>query len=362
MIDLQTFLLLLLVLVIFAGIVIYFLSTKLSKLKEELGGGENQVLMEWLKDMREEVKLSADKNTEVMGKQLNDQRFSIEEQLKNQRISMNQQTKLMWERLDNASEVIKKVHEQIGGIQEFGKDIKDLSNVLKSPKMRGGLGEQFLYEILSASLPNDLYKTQYKFKDGNVCDAVIKTDKGLIPIDSKFPMENFRAMLTSENPETRERYKKEFIKDVKKRIEEISSKYILPGEGTTEQALMYIPSENVYYELIVNTPEIEEYAKQKSVLMTSPNTLNYFMKVLLVAYQQQELAKHTGEILKLLSGLKIEAEKFDEDLGVLDRHLSNAGKSMENVRNKFIRLFGKIENIQALGTGEEHEQMQLLED
>ena len=111
----------------------------------------------------------------------------------------------------------------------------------------------------------------------------------------------------------------------------------MPEEGTTDQALMYIPSENVYYELIVNTPEIEEYAKNKNVIMASPNTLNYFLKVLLVAFQQHELEKHAGDILKSLSGIKVEAEKFETDLSVLDRHVSNAGKSMDNVRTKFDR-------------------------
>lgn len=356
MIDIQTFVLLILTLVIFAGGTIYFLSTKLAKLKEDLKGDENQVLMEWLKDM----KSSVDKNSETLDKQLKDQRTSLEEQLNEQRKSMHAQTKMMWERLENASKVIGKVQEQIGGIQEFGKDIKDLSNVLKSPKMRGGLGEQFLYEILGATLPNDLFKTQYKFKDGSVCDAVVKTDKGIIPIDSKFPMENFKAMLEAETPEAREKFKKTFVSDVKKRVDEISSKYILPAEGTTHQAIMYIPSENVYYELIVNTPEIEEYCKHKNVVMASPNTLNYFLKVLLVAFQQQELQKHAGDILKSLAGIKIEAEKFEGELGVLDRHISNAGKSMDNVRNKFGRLFGKIEGVQALGSGIDDESQQKL--
>jgi DNA recombination protein RmuC len=356
MIDMQTFVLLLLLMAVFAGGIIFFLSNKLSRMQDNLQGDENQALMGWLKEM----KTSVEKNSEVLDRELKDQRSSLEKQLNEQRKSMQDQTKMMWERLENSSKIIGKVQEQIGGIQEFGKDIKDLSNVLKSPKMRGGLGEQLLYEILSASLPKDLYKTQYKFKGGSTCDAVVKTEKGLIPIDSKFPMENFKLMLESETQELREKAKRTFVSDVKKRIDEISSKYILPEEGTTEQAIMYIPSENVYYELLVNTAEVEEYAKNKSVIMASPNTLNYFLKVLLVAYQQNELQQHAGEILKALSGIKIEAEKFEGDLSVLDRHLSNAGKSMETVRNKFGRLFGKIEGVQAIGQGED-EQKKLLE-
>ena len=351
--EFKTFLIILVALLTFSGVVIYFISSRLGKLKSELKNGEDAVLMQWLKEM----KISVDKNSETLDKQLKDQRTTLEEQLKNQRNAMSEQTKMIWERLDNASEVIRTVQKQIGGIQEFGNDMKDLSNILKSPKLRGGLGEQFLYEILSNLLPTDLYKTQYKFKDGSTCDAVVFIEKGIIPIDSKFPMDNFKAMLVAESQDQRDKFKKVFISDVKKRIDEIASKYILPEEGTTEQALMYIPSENVYYELIVNTPEIEDYARNKSVVMVSPNTISYFLKVLLVAYQQNELQKHAMEILKALSGIKMEAEKFGEDLGILERHISNAYKSMETVGNKFGKLFGKIESVQAIGTQEEQKKL-----
>ncbi len=222
------------------------------------------------------------------------------------------------------------------------------SNILKSPKLRGGLGEQFLYEILENFLPKDLYKTQYMVKDDNACDAVVFTDRGIIPIDSKFPIENFKAMITAETQAERDRFKKVFVSDVKKRIEEISSKYILPEEKTTDQAIMYVPSENVYYELVVNTPEIEEYSKAKNIILASPNTLTYFLKVLLVAYQQHELQKHADKILKSLAGIKVDAQKFNEELDVLGRHISNTYKSMDGVKNKFTRLFGKIEKVQAI--------------
>jgi len=336
--------LLIVLVLVFAVAVVFvsvFLSSQIKSLKNSLTEKESEkILMEWLKEMKGAV----DKSGET-----------LERQLQEQRKSMSEQTKLIWERLDNAAKVIGGVQKQLGGIEEFGKDMKDLSNVLKSPKLRGGLGEQFLYEILEAFLPKDLYRAQYKFRDGSICDAVVFTDKGIIPIDSKFPMENFKAMLTSENDNEREKKKKDFVKDVKKRIDEISSKYILPEEKTTEQAVMYIPSETVYYELVVNTPEVEEYSKKKNIVMTSPNTLSYFLKVILVGYRQHELQKHAGEILNALSGITVEAEKFEEDLSVLDGHITRTTKSMDNVKTKFQRLFGKITAVQALGAGKEEE-------
>lgn len=330
---------------------IYIVNSQIKNLKQDLKQDEKtDVLMEWLKEMKQTVEIKVEKNTEVLERQLNEQRNTLTQQLQHQRDAMNQQTKLIWERLDKASDVILGVQKHLGGLQEFSKDMKDLSNVLKSPKLRGGLGEQFLYELLANALPKDLYMTQYKFKEGNICDAVVKTEKGLIPIDSKFSMENFKLMLTVDTQDERDKAKKQFIKDVKNRVDEIAGKYILPAEGTTDQAIMYIPSENVYYELIVNTQEIEDYARSKNVVLSSPNTLGAFLKVLLVGYQQQELQKHASDILKALSGIRIEADKFNDELNVLDGHISRTSKSMENVKNKYTRLFGRLDSVQNLGS------------
>ncbi|KKS30796.1 MAG: hypothetical protein UV00_C0019G0038 [candidate division WWE3 bacterium GW2011_GWF1_42_14] len=341
------------ILIVIFGFLVFYLSTQIKNIKNSKGD-ENNILMEWLKEM----KGSVEKNSDVLEKQLSQQRGTLDEQMKGHREAMNAQTKLIWERLDASQDVIRTVQKQLGGIQEFGNDMKDLSNVLKSPKLRGGLGEQFLYEILESFLPRDHFKTQYKFRDGAVCDAAVFTEKGIIPIDSKFPMENFAAMLKVETQGERDRLKKVFINDVKKKIDEIATKYILPEEGTTHQAIMYIPSENVYYELIVNTPEIESYAKEKNVVMASPNTLSYFLKVLLVAFHQQNLEKHAGEVLKALDGIKLEASKFNDDLDVLEKHISNGYKSMDGIRMKFSRLFNKIDRIQVI---DDPEQKKLLE-
>jgi DNA recombination protein RmuC len=346
--DTSTFILIVVLLAGTAGFIVYYLSNQLKKMKEEMTGSNDQVLMEWLKDMKNSV----EKNSDVLEKQLSSQRSGLEDQLKQQREAMGKQTKMIWERLTEAQTVIGDINKQIGGIEEFGKDIKDLSHVLRSPKLRGGLGEQFLNELLADALPKDLYKIQYAFKDGSKCDAVIMTENGIIPIDSKFSMENFKAMATAERDDIRIKHKREFLRDVKKRIDEISDKYIKPDEGTTEFALMYVPSESIYYELAVNSKDVEDYARKKSVFITSPNTLFSQLRIFLVAYQQYELHQHTSEILKALSGIKIEAEKFEGDLGILEKHVSNASKAAENVRSKFGKLFGKIEGVSAIGSGE----------
>ncbi len=342
-----------------------FLYSQIKSLKQKPDDGKDQILMEWLKTMKSEVTESINRNSQTLEQQLKIHRETLDKQLSDQRMEVAKQssqiaqnlTQALNQQLNNTQEVIRHVQKQLGGIEEFGKDIKDLSNVLRSPKLRGGLGEQFLYEILANVLPKELYTTQYKFKDGNSCDAVVFTDKGIIPVDSKFPMENYKLSVTTENAEEREKARKKFVDDVKRRIDEIASKYILPGEGTTENAVMYIPSESVFYDVIVNTPAVEEYARNKNVMLASPNTISYFLKVVLVAYKQHELQKHAVEIQKALAGIKIEAEKFSEDLGVLERHISNAYKSMDGVKARFGKFFNRLEGVQSIEAPKEQEKL-----
>lgn len=333
------------VLVLLVLAVAVFLYTQIKSLKQKPEDPQSAIILEWVKTMKSEMSDQLKAQQEALNKQLSDQRMEVAKQsgqmAQNLTQALNQQ-------LNNTQEVIRNVQKQLGGIEEFGKDIKDLSNVLRSPKLRGGLGEQFLYEILANILPKELYATQYKFKDGSTCDAVVFSDKSIIPVDSKFPMENYKLSVTSEVPEERDKAKKQFIMDVKKRIDEIAGKYILPAEGTSETAVMYIPSESVYYDLIVNTPVVEEYARNKNVMLSSPNTISTFLKVILVAYRQHELEKNAVLIQKAVVAVKIEAEKFSDELGVLERHISNAYKSMDGVKGRFGKFFDKLENVQSI--------------
>jgi len=145
------FLLIVIFLIGLAAVVLFMLA-QLKKIKEDIKGSSDTALLEWLKNMQGSVQ----KNADVLERELKEQRQTLDTQMRSQREAMNQQTKLIWERLDNSSEVIRNVQKQLGGIEEFGKDMKDLSNILKSPKLRGGLGEQFLYDILQNFLPKEI--------------------------------------------------------------------------------------------------------------------------------------------------------------------------------------------------------------
>lgn len=339
----------------------FFMYIQIKSIKDKKDDSESQVLMEWLKSMRSEMTSSIDKNSEVLERQLSEQRKTLDEQMRGHRDTMQKQTEFIGQRLDNAQNVIQTVQKQLVGFEKFGKDVEDLSNVLKSPKLRGGMGEQFLYEILANILPKELYTTQYKFRDGAVCDAAIIVEKGIIPIDAKFSLENYKASALAVNAEDKEKFRKVYLSDVKKRVDEISSKYILPNEGTMDQVVMYIPSETVYYDTVVTT-DLEEYARNKNVLLTGPHTLSSFLKVLLVAYKHKQLEKHAGEILKALGSIKIEAEKFNDELGVLERHISNSYKSMDGVKMRFQRLFTRIETTQLLPAPEPEKTQKQVKD
>jgi DNA recombination protein RmuC len=181
-------------------------------------------------------------------------------------------------------------------------------------------------------------------------DAVLKTDAGLLCIDSKFPMENFNLMHKAETESLRNTAKKQFISDVKKHIEDIGRKYILPEEGTMDFALMYIPSEAVYYEA-VNIPELSTFARRLRVYPVSPNTLYAHLQVLLLSFEGKDLELKSKEVFRTLRAIQKDYGKVEENLGTLQKHLNNAYNMMSNVFSSFNQLGQKISSTQTLGDG-----------
>ncbi len=252
------------------------------------------------------------------------------------------------ERLDNAANVISQVQRNIGEMSEIGRSMKDLQEFLQSPKLRGNIGEQVLKELLGQSLPKGSFHLQYAFKSGAKVDAAIKTSAGIIPIDSKFPMENFRRMM--KDP-TLSEAKKDFERDVRKHIDDISKKYILTDEGTIDYALMYIPSEAVYYE-IVNNQDLFEYSNKMRVLPVSPTTFYAYMKVILMSFEGQKIEERAKQILSSIRAIQKDYLKVEGDLGILQKHLNSAYVKMGDVFSAFGRLGGKISATNNLGDEE----------
>lgn len=265
-------------------------------------------------------------------------------------ISLQRNTQAMNERLDNAAKVISAVQRNLGEMSEIGKGIRTLQDFLQSPKLRGGLGEEVLKEMIGQTFPKNAFHLQYSFKSGVKVDAVLKTDAGLLCIDSKFPMENFNLMHKAETESLRNTAKKQFISDVKKHIEDIGRKYILPEEGTMDFALMYIPSEAVYYEA-VNIPELSTFARRLRVYPVSPNTLYAHLQVLLLSFEGKDLELKSKEVFRTLRAIQKDYGKVEENLGTLQKHLNNAYNMMSNVFSSFNQLGQKISSTQNLGDG-----------
>jgi DNA recombination protein RmuC len=283
----------------------------------------------------------------------------LDSQNKNIVTTLQSTTRDFNERLDNAAKYIGAVQKNIGELSEIGRGMKDLQDFLKSPKLRGNIGEQVLKEILSQILPKQSFHLQYVFKSGVKVDAAIESVNGIIPIDSKFPMENFRKIIDSNNEQDKKKATGDFERDVKKHMDDISGKYILPEEGTIDYALMYIPSEAVYYE-IVNNPSLFDYASRMRILPVSPMTFYAYLKAILMSFEGQKIEKQAKEMLKILRAIHKDYEKTDENLTVLQKHITNAYNQLNNVTRSFDNLGQKLSATGTMNSSiEEKEQLKL---
>jgi len=320
----QNTLTLILIAVIIGGFVFFF--RQLQEMKKPKDDKSQEVLIKWLEEMR----TSVDKNTETTQKKLDSTNKAINE------------------RLDNAARVIGSVGKEIGQMSEIGRSMKDLQDFLRSPKLRGNIGEQVLKELLGQFLPKESFHLQYRFRTGEIVDAAIKTESGIIPIDSKFPMENFQAMAKAESEAEKKVAEKEFVRDVKKHIDDIAKKYILPEEGTIDYALRYVPSEPIYYEMMSNQPALSEYSHKKRVLPVSPSTFYAYMRAILMSFEGKKIEERARAILASIRGIKGESEKFGDALQVLTKHINNAKNTSDLVNSRFITLNSKIDTAQSL--------------
>jgi len=311
----REFYLLFALLVLVLGVAVFFILKKISEVKEI--ARPDETLKEWLK--------SQQKSTQATSQAIN-------------------------ERLDNAARVISQVQRNIGEMSEIGRGMKDIQEFLRSPKLRGNIGEQVLRELLAQMLPKKSFFLQHSFKSGVTVDAAIKTSAGIIPVDSKFPMENFRKMTSSKDEKEKKVFEKAFVKDVKKHINDISSKYILTEEGTIDYALMYLPSETVYYEIVNNT-ELFDYGSKKRVLPVSPTTFYAYLKAILMSFEGQKIEQRAQQILAAIRAIHKDYGKVEENLSVLSRHLQNAYNQMTNVTSGFTQLGQKLSSTQSLGEG-----------
>jgi len=251
-------------------------------------------------------------------------------------------------RLGEAARIFNELNQELGGVKEIGHQMRSLQDFLKSPKLRGNIGEEILKDLLKQYFPQDCFELQYKFNSGEKVDAVIKTKEGIIPVDAKFPMENFQKMVQAEEEREREKGFKDFIRDVKKHIKDISGKYIVPQEGTVDFAIMYIPSEAIYYEIIRSGLELSSYARERKIYFASPNSFYYFLRIIMMSMKGEQIQKNAKKIMKILFAAQKDAKKLEETLSLINTHLGNARKCLDRANNDYAKLSSKLDQAELL--------------
>lgn len=280
---------------------------------------------------------------------------SLTGQLAHQQILSQETQKALTERLDAAGRTLGDLKGQLGelgaataNVIKVGSDVRQLQDILQSPKLRGGLGEWLLENLLAEVLPVGSYELQYRFRNGTIVDALVKLAQGSVGIDAKFPLPNFQVMLAAGDDAARLKARKAFLKDVRNRIDEIRSKYILPDEGTLDFALMYVPAENVYYELLLTGGEdvdISAYAREQRVIPVSPNTLYAYLKVIALGLKGMQIERHAQVIYQQLSHLAGDLELFMGDFALVGKHLSNAVGKHDEARRRLDLLTQRLAQI-----------------
>lgn len=266
----------------------------------------------------------------------------------------------MNERLDKAAQVFGGLQNELGKMQELGRSIKDIQDVLKSPKLRGNIGEQMMADLISQQIPKQNYQMQHAFRSGEKVDAVIKTKNGLIPIDSKFPAENFIKFTQAEDETEKAALHKLFVSDVKRHIQAIGKKYILPGEGTVDFALMYVPGEAIYYEIMMNT-DLVEFGSSQRVFLVSPQSFSYFLGTILLSLEGELIEQKAKEVMDHLKSIQGDSRKFGSDLSLVNRHVTNAKRAADDAVVSYEKLSGKIDSANRL-TGETARGAEALEE
>ena len=237
------------------------------------------------------------------------------------------------------------VDRQVRSVGEAARDLRGLQELLRSPKMRGGVGEYLLNELLAQVLPKAHYTLQYEFSGGDRVDAVLRLGPALVPIDAKFPLENFRRVRDANRADDDGAEKaalRAFRTDVRRHIDAIAQRYIRPGEGTYEFAMMYIPAEAVYQEVIRQegdgTLDLFDHALSKRVVPVSPQSFYAYLQVIVLGLRGLSIEGRAREILGRVGQLQRSLEQFNETFDLAVKHFGNAGRQMDEAGRRLARV------------------------
>lgn len=270
--------------------------------------------------------------------------------------SMEEGSRRLDERMAQSSGVIDRrlalfgeIEKQLGelsiqaqSMENLGQNIQSLSDLLRPPKLRGNLGEMFLENLLAQILPGEMYETQYTFSGGERVDAIIRLGEKFLPIDSKFPLESFERLTQSDNKAGA----REFAAAIKKQIDSIATKYLKPEEGSTDIAIMYIPSEAVYHEFLGdNGQQGFQYALNKKIIPSCPSHLYGFLASLSALYRQFGLDKDQGRLLAGLDSLSESVRQLEKFHVRIEGSLRSISSSLNHAREESTKMAGRLDKL-----------------
>jgi len=272
-------------------------------------------------------------------------------------------SRAMYQQISSFTKETVQIREKLKQVEEAMKGISSFQEIFRSPKIRGQWGEASLEHILSEYFPKELYERQYLFSSGEQVDFVLKLPDGkLLPIDSKFNFDNYRRSVEATNDEDKKYYRKKFFEDVKLKIQEIASKYILPSENTVDFAIMYIPAEAPFYEInLSKDSNLPEYARSKKVIITSPNTIFLTLRAIEHWFRDTQISKKTQEILKRLGRIQQDAKKLSEDFRKLGNHLKNATSAYDNSEKRLSLFSERVSRLLETSTTKDSENLERSE-
>ncbi len=326
--------------------------SELSRLQEKLQAQQQSsqaLLQESLSLLRTELSQTMNNSGTDFRQQMQNLSQQLNSRMQETNQSLQKTQTAVGDRLDNATKIVSSLQHKLGDLEasnrqivDVGKGIKDLKDIFKSPKLRGNMGEFFLEDLLRQILPANSYSFQHHFQTGDAVDAVIRVSDSIVSIDSKFPLESFQRMLKTQDnqPENKQKERKTFIQAIKKHADSISKKYILPNEGTFDFAFMYIPAENVYYEIIIrndisdNESSLYSWLLDRKVIPVSPNSLYAYLQVVILGFKGMRIQEDAKQILKSLDRLQNELDRFRSDHTVLGKHIRNASNSFDNTNRR----------------------------
>ena len=316
------------------------------------------LVQQQLDALRVQVGQALGGQAELLGQEIGRLTTQLNERLRESGELVQRSQTSVGERLDHTAHVVGEVQRGLGELREatarvhdIGRDVVSLHDILRAPKLRGGLGELLLGDLLAQVLPQANFTLQHAFRSGERVDAAVRLGDGLVPVDAKFPLEDFRRLLEAADDDERARARKAFVARVRRHIDDIATKYVLPDEGTYDFALMYIPAENVYYEIIVKDEGVEEdspatYAMGRRVIPVSPNSFYAYLQVIVLGLRGLQIEKDAREIQGRLARLRGDVDKFRDAFDVVGKHLTNARNKYDESAAALDRIEAKLEGIE----------------